>query len=232
MGEKKKKEASAKMWTKVIAVIAGVLFVVLMVVSAMGTSWISSFATVKPGDSVVVDYTIYDVNGNPLITTDASQYNQAIKSGTGLIFAKQITLAANQSWPGNVYPVQIYTTRNGWSQQFAIFSSEDNAISSGVVGMKANEKKRISFPGNSMLTDFFPEASLQHNNVNISELSVGETLAMAVSDTRQLAVANASSAYIRFGQVTQVITAGNRTGVSVDFGYPAADITVTSINSH
>ena len=232
MGEKKKKEASAKMWTKVIAVIAGVLFVVLMVVSAMGTSWISSFATVKPGDSVVVGYTIYDANGNPLITTDASQYNQAIKSGMGLIYARPITLAANQSAAVNVSPVQIYTTKGGWNQQFAIFSTEYNAISSGVVGMRANEKKRISFPGNSTLTKFFPEASLQHNNVNISELSVGETLAMAVSDTSELAVANASSAYIRFGQVTQIIPTGDKMGVSVDFGYPAADITVTSINSH
>src|SRR5208337_5433466 len=99
MGEKKKKEASAKMWTKVIAVIAGVLFVVLMVVSAMGTSWISSFATVKPGDSVVVDYTIYDANGNPLITTDLSQYQQAMASGTGLIYAKQIPLQPTSRGP-------------------------------------------------------------------------------------------------------------------------------------
>jgi len=232
MGEKKKKEASAKMWTKVIAVIAGVLFVVLMVVSAMGTSWISSFATVKPGDSVVVDYTIYDANGNPLITTDLSQYQQAMASGTGLIYAKQITLAANQSWPGYVYPVQIYTKQGGWNEKFAIFSSEYNAISSGVVGMKANEKKRISFPGNGTLTEFFPEASLQHNKVNLSELSVGESLAMAVSDTPELAVANVSAAYVRIGQVTQIIPTGDKMGVSVDFGYPAADITVTSINSH
>ena len=83
MGEKKKKEASTKKLTKIIAVIAGILFVVLMVVSAMGTSWITSFATVKPGDSVVVDYTIYNTNGYPLITTDVSQYKQAFNNGMG-----------------------------------------------------------------------------------------------------------------------------------------------------
>ena len=228
MGEKKRKAASVKMWTKILAVIAGVIFVVLMVVSAMGTSWISSFATVKPGDSVVIDYTLYNSNGYPLVTTDLSQYQQAMSTGMGLIYAKQITLAANQSWPAYVYPVQIYTAQGGWSKQFAIFSMEYNAISSGVVGMKANQKKRISFPDNGTMIQFFSAASLQQNNVNSSELAVGDSLFMGVSDTPELASANASKAYVRIGQVTQV----SPDGVSVDFGYPGADITVTSINSH
>ena len=193
----------------------------------MGTSWISSFATVKPGDSVVIDYTLYNSNGYPLITTDLSQYQQAMSTGMGLIYAKQITLAANQSWPAYVYPVQIYTAQGGWSKQFAIFSMEYNAISSGVVGMKANQKKRISFPDNGTMIQFFSAASLQQNNVNSSELAVGDSLSMGVSDTPELAR--------QFLGYLCPHRAGNPgitgCGVTVDFGYPGADITVTSINN-
>ena len=60
MGAKKQAVKSKKAWIKVLAIIAGVFFVVLMVVSAMGSSWISSLATVKPGDVVVLDYTLRD----------------------------------------------------------------------------------------------------------------------------------------------------------------------------
>ena len=49
---------------------------------------------------------------------------------------------------------------------------------------------------------------------------------MGVSDTPVLA-ANSTATYVRIGQVTQV----SPDGVTVDFGYPGADITVTSINS-
>ena len=49
MGEKKQAEKSRKRWTKVLAIVAGVLFVVLMVVSSMGSSWMTSLSSVKPG---------------------------------------------------------------------------------------------------------------------------------------------------------------------------------------
>ena len=63
MGAKKQAVKSKNMWIKVLAIVAGVLFVVLMVVSAMVSGWISSLATIKPGDVAVVDYTLRDVRG-------------------------------------------------------------------------------------------------------------------------------------------------------------------------
>ncbi len=226
MGEKKKKEASRKTWSKIIAIVAGVLFVVLMVVSSMGSSWITSFATVKPGDTVVVDYTLYDSAGNAFMTTDQQQYKQAVANGRGMIYTRQLTLAANQSISRPYYPVQIYTTNSGWGQQFALFASEFDAISSGVIGMKTSEKRRIAFPDNESLSQFWSGEALQRNNVNLSALSVGESLAMGVSDNPQASTNASAVTYIRIGQVTQVTPEG----VQVNFGYPAADITVTSIN--
>ncbi|MDO9324518.1 MAG: hypothetical protein Q7T80_06120, partial [Methanoregula sp.] len=70
MGEKKQKEKAVAQWKKIVVVGACVLFVVLMIVSGMGSGWISAFKVIKPGDAVVVDYTFYDAGGNAILTTD------------------------------------------------------------------------------------------------------------------------------------------------------------------
>ena len=76
MGDKKQKEASQKRWKKVLFIIAAVLFVVVMVVSSMGSHWITGLAPVKAGDAVVIDYTIYDAAGNPVVTTSQELFKQ------------------------------------------------------------------------------------------------------------------------------------------------------------
>ena len=83
MGAKKQAVKSKKVWIKALAIIAGVLFVVLMVVSAMGSSWISSLATIKPGDVVVLDYTLRDAQGTPILTSNQQCYTQLTNQGSG-----------------------------------------------------------------------------------------------------------------------------------------------------
>jgi hypothetical protein len=60
MGEKKQKEKTTAQWKQIVVVGACVLFVVLMIVSGMGSGWISAFSVAKPGDVAVIDYTFYD----------------------------------------------------------------------------------------------------------------------------------------------------------------------------
>ncbi|MFA5348058.1 MAG: hypothetical protein WC294_07965 [Methanoregula sp.] len=227
MGEKKKKEASTKLWKKILIVGACVLFVVLMIVSGMGSGWLSMFTVVKPGDTVVIDYTLFNAEGNPILTTDQQVYVKTASTSGGLVLSKQISLIANQTLTSSLYPVQIYTSDSGWSKQFAIFSPEYNAISAGLVGMKINEQKRIGIPsGNSMTQDWSADQLLL-NKVNISDISVGDILAMGVSDNPEAEVNSTSSiSYIRTGEVTQK----TQSGVVVDFGYPVADIRIVSIN--
>ena len=78
MGEKKKKEETMKTVKKVPIVGACVLFVVLMVLSGMGTGWLRMFTSVKPGDSVEVDYTIFDAAGQPIVTSDKTTYDTVV----------------------------------------------------------------------------------------------------------------------------------------------------------
>ncbi len=228
MGEKKKKEESTKLWKKVLIVGACVLFVVLMIVSGMGSGWLSIFTVVKPGDTVVIDYTLFNAGGNPILTTDQQSYIKTASTSRGLMLSKQISITANQSLTRALYPVQIYTTDSGWTKQFAIFSPEYNAISAGIVGMKLNEQKRISIPSADSMTQTWSTDQLMLNKVNISDINIGDVLAMGVSDNPEAEVSNTSAiTYVRTGEITQK----TQSGVVVDFGYPYADIRVVSINN-
>src|SRR5512135_3659036 len=117
MGEKKRKEASTKLWQKILIVGACVLFVVLMIVSGMGSGWLSIFTVVKPGDTVVLDYSLLNAEGNPILTTDQQLYMKSASSNSGLILTRQISISANQTLPTSIYPVQIYTASSGWNNQ-------------------------------------------------------------------------------------------------------------------
>ena len=76
MGEKKQKEESMKTAKQVLVVGACVLFVVLMILSGTGSHWLTMFTSVKPGDSVVVDYTIFDAAGQPIVTSEQATYTR------------------------------------------------------------------------------------------------------------------------------------------------------------
>jgi len=228
MGEKKKKVESTKLWKKVLIVGACVLFVVLMIVSGMGSGWLSIFTVVKPGDTVVIDYTLFNAGGSPILTTDQQSYIKTASTSRGLMLSKQISITANQSLTRALYPIPIYTTDSGWTRQFAIFSPEYNAISAGIVGMKLNEQKRISIPSADSMTQTWSTDQLMLNKVNISDINIGDVLAMGVSDNPEAEVSNTSAVtYVRTGEITQKTPSG----VVVDFGYPYADIRVVSINN-
>jgi len=227
MGEKKKKEAAMKLVIKVLIVGACVFLALGMILTGMGPSWLTMFSVIKPGDTVVIDYTLFDAAGNPILTTDQQLYTQAAATSSGLVFSKQISITANQTLTGSLYPVQMYTPSSGWGKQFAIFTPEYNAISTGLIGMKTNEKKRISIPTGSSMSQNWSADQLLSNKVNISEIAVGDILTMGVSDKAEENASNISAlTYIRIGEITQKTSSG----VVVDFGYPFVDVRVVSIN--
>ena len=227
MGEKKQKEKTVAQWKKFVVVGACVLFVVLMIVSGMGSGWISAFTVVKPGDVAVIDYTIYDAGGNPIMTTDQQLFQQAAAQGKSILFSKQISVTSNQSLAHSLFPVQVYSTGSGWANQFALFKPEYEAMSSGIVGMKVNEQKRIIIPSSTSMTQIWSPELLKRNGVNLSDMNVGDVLSMGVSDNPEEMATNQSSlTYMRVGEVTRITPEG----AVVDFGYPAADIRVVKIN--
>ena len=161
MGEKKKKEAETARWKKVLVVGACVLFVVLMIVSGMGSGWLTMFNSVKPGEAAVIDYTIYNSAGDPIVTTDSATLQ------TGCIDRKRNPCSKTdlghcqyQSLRESIYPLQVYTSANGWDNPFALHAPEYNAISSELVGMKVNQQKKITLPTTSSMTQLWSKEDL------------------------------------------------------------------------
>ncbi|MCK9630084.1 MAG: hypothetical protein M0R30_00420 [Methanoregula sp.] len=226
MGKQKQKEAAQSKWKKVLFVIAAVLFVFIMVVSSMGMNWITGIAPIKAGDQVVIDYTLYDTAGNPFMTSNEQLYKQQITSGSGILYTQQLTLTANKSLNQAIYPVPVYIASNGGSMEgFALYNPEYNAISNAVVGMRTGEKKKVELTTGTTMSTIFSSDDLQRVNVNMSELQVGESLVMGVSETPNATASNTTEiTYLRLGQVTRITSAG----AVVDFGYPYAEITVSS----
>jgi FKBP-type peptidyl-prolyl cis-trans isomerase 2 len=226
MGDKKQKEAMIKKAKQVLVVGACVLFVVLMILSGMSSHWLTVFTVIKPGDAVVVDYTMYDINGNPILTSSQTTYTAAAAKNQNLIYSKQLSMTAGTNQTKSIYPISIYTSSSGWTKEYALFSTEYNAIDQALVGMRTGDQKRIAVPNSSMAQEW-SAVQLSRNGVDIQNLNVGDILAMGVSENPEL-MTNTSVTYTRVGEVTGKT---NET-VTVDFGYPAVDISIVSINAN
>ncbi|MDP2796879.1 MAG: hypothetical protein Q8N94_05130, partial [Methanoregula sp.] len=104
---------------------------------------------------------------------------------------------------------------------------EYDAMSSGIVGMKVNEQKRITIPSSASMTQLWSPELLKRNGVNMSDINVGDIIPMGVGDNpEEMATNQSSTTYMRIGEVSQKTPEG----AVVDFGYPAADIRVVKIN--
>lgn len=223
MGEKKKKEAETARWKKIVVVAGCVIFVFLMVISGLGYGWLTMFSSVKPGETVVLDFTIYNADGIPLVTSEKAVYEKAGADGLNILAARQIAVVANQSLPRTVFAVPVYTQTNGWDNEFALFAPEYNALSADVVGMKTNERKTVTLPSSSSMSQLWEKEVLDRNNIDIDTLSVGDMFALGVSDNPDEMAQNSSSkSYMRMAEIVRKTSAG----IVVEFGYPRADITV------
>lgn len=227
MGEKKRQEAQSSKIKKILFVTAGILFVVFMILSSMGTSWITAITGAKAGDAAVVSLTFYDAAGNPILTSDQQLFKQAYQEGRGLLFMKQFAMGVNQSLGKSIFPVDIYDFQTGSARQYAIFAAEYDAIASALVGMRDGETKKVNLPSSLTMEQTWSIAQLTRSGVNASVIDVGSFLPMGVSDKTDV-ITNASELeYVRFGEVT----GKTPTGVTVDFGYPTVEIKVVTINN-
>jgi hypothetical protein len=227
MGEKKKKEETMKTAKKVLIVGACVLFVVLMVLSGTGSHWLTMFTSVKPGDSVVVDYTIFDAAGQPIVTSEKATYDTVVAKNRQIFGSKQLTIISNQTIEKPIYSVPVYPSNGASVKQLAIFSSEYNAITSAIIGMKVNEQKRIPIASKISMTQDWSVEQLAQSKINLTDISVGDNFFMGVSDNPE-GVANNTTAttFLRIGEVSNK----SPDGVVVDFSYPSIDVRVISIN--
>jgi hypothetical protein len=212
---------------KVLIVGACVLFVVLMVLSGTGTHWLTLFSSVGPGDSVVVDYTIFDAAGQPIVSSEKATIDAAVAKNREIFGSQQLTIISNQTIVKPIYSVPVYPSNGASVKQLAIFSSEYNAITSAIIGMKINEEKRIPLYSNISMTHAWDVDQLAQSKINLTDINVGDNFFMGVSDNPEAVVNNTTATtYLRIGEVANK----SPDGIIVDFSYPSVDVRVVSIN--
>ncbi len=228
--EKKKEEFP---WKKVFVIAAGVLFVVMMVLSAMGTSWIQSFRTVTPNDTVLIGYTMRDAAGQAVLTTDQNLYASGITKGQPVFLTAPITVRAG--FTGNpavtgVDTQNYYYNRAGVSMRFGLFGQELDQLDIATLGMKAGETKTIRFNITDPLVLTFKDYEFNDMGGNFSTTRVGDVIPLGLSETPVLQggdtpVSTPENATWRMGTVVSK----GANSLEVSHMYPTADVTVQQI---
>ncbi|MDD1720180.1 MAG: hypothetical protein LUQ25_08985 [Methanoregulaceae archaeon] len=223
----KEEKRSGWTWQKTGAVAVGLFFVVVMVVSSLGTGWLTGLVTVKPGDSVVINYTLRDNQGRPVVTTDQKLYTDTIQNRQIVLYTGPRLMAANMTATGSFSPIDVYF--RGDTMKFGLFSEETNRISQGVVGMKTGEQKRINIglPVESLY--YIPMDRFEEYFGNETEIAPGVQVPLFLSDQESVPLMNdtPSNIYVRIASIVNQ----SPEGVTLDYGYSAADVTMVRINN-
>lgn len=217
-------------WTKYVVVAACVLLAVFMVFSMLGMSWLNIFSQAKPGNSATVDFTIRDAQSRPIVTTASNIYLNAQEDGNLVVMSDKLPMRVNISENRDLVPIQVMNpSNNGGLIDFGLFSPELDAISYGLVGMKVGDTKTVQIPGASQLTRTMSKDQFANiTGDSYANVKVGSQVPIAFSETPQIAVDNATpSTYLRTSTVT-AISDGN---VTINYGYPTIDITLTQLST-
>jgi hypothetical protein len=231
---KKEKKKESFLWQKVMLIAIGVLFVAMMVLSAMGTSWLQSFRGVRVNDSVTIDFTLRDSLDQPVITTDPNLYRTVVMNGGITFITNPLTLRAGYLGSPPITGLaaeNYYLSRSMGPMKFGLLGQEMDQLDIAVLGMKTGETKTISFNFTDPLTISLKDYEFRAMGGNFSSVSPGDLIPLGLSDTpvasglEGLNDTPQNAAY-RVGMVT------NKTANTLEIlhRYPSAVIRIQSIS--
>ncbi len=217
-------------WTKYGVIAACVLLAVFMVVSMLGMSWLNIFSQAKPGNIALVDYTVRDAQDRPVVTTNSGILQKAQEAGNIVMMSDKLTVRVNISENRDLIPIQVLSPSNQGLIEFGIFGPEMDAISFGALGMKVGESRTLDIPMAGQLTRVMSRD--QFTNItgeSFADAKIGDQVPIAFSETPQIALENTTpTTYLRTSMITAISEDGN---VTISYGYPTIDITLSEISS-
>ena len=227
---KKEKKTDIFPWKKVFVIAVGVLFVAMMVLSAMGMSWLQSFRTIMANDTVTIDFTLRDSMGHPVLTSDQNIYQTATSGGYLTFLTSPLTIQAghigNQPYTG-VEATNYYMSRTSDQIKFGILGQELDELDAGVLGMKTGDTKTIRFTFPDPLTISMTSQEFTSMGGNFTNSAVGDLVPIGFSVApmvQGLEGYNSSPT----NAVLRIATVINKTAnqIEIEHRYPSADITV------
>ncbi len=223
----KPEEPGTALWKKVLFVSVGVLFVVLMVVSSMGTSWLNVFQTVKPGAVVVTDVTITDDQNRPVLTTSESVYMNGLKENRSVFLVSPFVLDAGLPYTDTVKTVPIVAPQGGVN--YTLFGEEYNAITMGVTGMHPGGTKTIPLGSNVTEERNYTAEEFEQLGGDFGNTSIGDEMVLSFVENPAALYDNTTTPSYAL-RTTHVV---NRTDDSLvlSFSHARADLTVSQVRS-
>lgn len=223
----KPEEPGTALWKKVLFVSVGVLFVVLMVVSSMGTSWLNVFQTVKPGAVVVTDVTITDDQNRPVLTTSESVYMNGVKENRSVFLVSPFVLDAGLPYTDTVKTVPIVAPQAGVN--YTLFGEEYNAMTMGVTGMHPGGTKTIPLGGNVTEERNYTAEEFEQLGGDFGNTSIGDEMVLSFVENPAALYDNTTTPSYAL-RTTHVV---NRTDDSLvlSFSHARADLTVSQVRS-
>lgn len=187
----------------------GYVGIALLVAVAMVGTYLAPMFESKPaaqvGNTAVIDYTVLDEDGRPLITTDQSLLESEYQKGNVVLLTQRLEMPVGGQVSGEniaVIPV-LYPQISGFSG-FGLLGFETNAISVGLVGMRAGETKMISFSyGENDLAMNLSEEDATGIGLNFTEAVVGDLVPLGLTTTPEIPLGGAlnETPALRFGKV-------------------------------
>jgi hypothetical protein len=228
---KKEKKTEIFPWKKVFVIAVGVLFIAMMVLSAMGMSWLQSFRTVMANDSVTIDFTLRDSMGQPVLTSDQNLYQTTTNRGYLVFITSPLSLKAghigNPPYTG-VQAENYYVTRSGQQIKFGILGQELDELDAAVLGMKTGDTKTIHFTFSDPLTISMTKQEFTAMGGNFTNSGIGDLVPIGFSAAPMVEDLNGFNSSPT-DAVLRIATVVNKTldAIEVQHRYPSADITVT-----
>jgi hypothetical protein len=229
----KEKESESFPWKKVLVIAVGVLFVAMMVFSAMGMSWLQSFRSAKVNDSVTIDFTLKDGRGQPVLTTDQQVYRVALVRGQLVFLGEPLTVMAGQIGNDAITGMDVqnyYLSRAGQQFRFGLLGLELDGIDAGVLGMKTGDTKTLRLNLSDPLVISMKNYEFEAMGGNFTTVVAGDVIPIGFSESPLVAgVEGLNNTPVN--PVWRIGTVINKTANALEVGhyYPSVDITVREI---
>ncbi|MDD1656109.1 MAG: hypothetical protein LUO87_01865 [Methanomicrobiales archaeon] len=180
---KREEEKKTPVWKKVAFIAIGVAFVGMMILSSWGMGWLTTFRTVQPLETVELQFTIRDGNGNAILTTDLPTARAALQQGIPVFYASEaLPMTAGKTGSPAFTLIPAYNPVIG-STNFALFGQEYDEMSVGLLGLHAGESRTIPFAFNDTYEQTFTAEYLESRGFNFSTLAVGDLVSFGISTT-------------------------------------------------
>jgi hypothetical protein len=222
-----RKSGSGFSWTKAGMVIFGVAFVVIMIVTSLGTGWLVGMKPAESVDVAYCDVTLKDDQGRTVFTTNQRIFNATVERGGPVWLANPMAVPVNITTENLVEPIPAYFPGVGQSS-FAFLGPEYNEIAEGLIGMKDGESRRIPFEQNTGFQREMTEEEFAGIGGNFTLAQVGDQLIFGFTTSPMISAEDNTTP----GYALRTVTVSNKSGetVTVVYGYSAADITILRLS--